>query len=34
MADSKAPKKLLGKIWGIFEHLLTQNPTNQDFQLS
>ena len=27
-------KKLLTEIFGIFEHLLTQNPTNQDSQLS
>ena len=27
-------KRLLVEIFGIFECLLTQNPTNQDFQLS
>ena len=27
-------KKLLTEDFSIFEHLLTQNPTNQDSQLS
>ena len=34
MAAQNYKKKLLREIFGIFEHLLTQNPTNQDSQLS
>ena len=34
MAAQKQKKKLLTEIFGIFYHLITQNPTNQDSQLS
>ena len=34
MAAQKRKKKLLTEIFGIFECLITQNPTNQDSQLS
>ena len=30
----KKKKKLLAEIFCIYEHLLTQNPTNQDLQFS
>ena len=30
MAAQKLQKKLLTEIFGIFEHLLAKNPTNQD----
>ena len=30
----KKKKKMLNEIFGIYERLLTQNPTNQDSQLS
>ena len=32
MAVQKCKKKLLVEIFSIFEHLLTQNPANQDSQ--
>ena len=34
MAPQKRKKKLLTEIFGIFELLLAQNPTNQDSQVS
>ena len=34
MVAQKCKNKLLVEIFGIFECLLTQNPTNQDSQLS
>ena len=34
MVVQKRKKKLLTEIFGIFQCLLTQNPTNQDSQLS
>ena len=34
MAAQNFKKKLLTEIFSIFEHLLAQNPTNQDSQLS
>ena len=34
MAAQKRKKELLAEIFCIFECLLTQNPTNQDSQLS
>ena len=33
MAVQKRKKKLLAEIFGIFEYILTQNPTNPGSQL-